>query len=171
MSRSATGIQPARVLLALVVALVACTTGTTEATSPVPGSTTAVASPALVDTGDVAGFPTTTIAFDDQELIVAVADTPGRRSQGLRGVERFGDLAGMLFRFDGPVTAVFTMQDTPTPLDLFLLDADGTVLEILAMDPCTGPDCRFPPTVLYHYALEVPRMSLGASVGDRLTLP
>lgn len=171
MSRLAGSIHSAGVLLALVAILSACTPVATGTPSPASGSTTVVASPDPVDTGDVKGFTTTTITFGGQDLIVAVADDSSRRSQGLRGVERFGDLAGMLFRFEGPVTTVFTMQDTPTPLDLLLLDADGVILEILAMDPCSGPDCRFPPTVAYHYALEIPRGSLDASVGDRFDLP
>lgn len=171
MSRSAEVLHPVVTLLAITVAFTACSPGTADPPSPTTEPTTSVTSLASIDTGDITGFPTATITFDGRELLVAVADTPGRRSRGLREVKEFGDLSGMLFRFGGPVTAVFTMQDTPTPLDLFLLDADGTVLEVLAMDPCSGSECRFPPTVVYHYALEAPRTSLDASIGDRLMLP
>ncbi len=127
--------------------------------------------PTRSGTGDVVGFPIDTILFEGSPLTVAVADTPQRRSQGLRDVEDFGELDGMLFVFDGPVTTAFTMDGTPTPLDLFLLDEDGVILEIIRMDPCAGPDCRFPPRLLYRYALEVPQGAITAGVGDSFTLP
>ncbi len=139
-----------------------------EPTTLPPPST---AGPTPSGSGDIVGFPLDTILFNDTELLVALADDPGRRSQGLRQVEDFGEVDGMLFVFGGPVNAVFTMQDTPTPLDLLLLEEDGTVLEILHMDPCGGADCRYPPTVVYHYALEVPQGSLDVAVGDRLVIP
>ncbi len=165
----------AGLLLSLAILAGACSGGSdTVDTIPASPSTPTIApttTPAAPDMGDVDGFPTTTLLLDGTELLVAVADDPSRRSQGLRGVVDFGDLAGMLFEFDGPVTAVFTMQDTPTPLDLILLDEDGAVLEVLVMDPCDGNDCRFPPTVVYHYALEVRQGSLDVAVGDRLELP
>lgn len=161
-------------LLVMVLVLTACRADIASTSEPIPTAPTpdtSTETPDQAGTGDVSGFPIDVISLDGVDLEVAVADNPGRRSKGLRHVEDFGALSGMLFVFGGPVNAVFTMEDTPTPLDLILLEDDGTVMEILPMDPCGGNDCRFPPTVVYHYALEVPQGSLDVAVGDRFLLP
>jgi uncharacterized membrane protein (UPF0127 family) len=80
----------------------------------------------------------------------------------------------MLFEFDGDSTGGFWMKDTLIPLSIAFADADGTILRILDMEPCTAEPCRiYDPGVAYRRALEVNQGAFerwGVAEGDRLTL-
>ncbi len=164
-------LRPLALLGCALLLIGACTRDAISDAEPVPTLPATEAAAGGPSTGDVDGFPIDTISHAGSHLLVAIADTPVKRSQGLRGVTDLGELGGMLFVFEGPVTTVFTMEDTVTALDLFLLAEDGTVLEVIPMEPCGGADCRFPPTVVYHFAFEAPQGSVEAAVGDRFILP
>ena len=118
-----------RVLPALVLAVAACG-GAAEA----------------VDTGDVSGFPTSTVELDGEPLFVAIAANQLDRSQGLRGVSDLGQLDGMLFVFPGPTTTSFTMRDVPILLDVGFFDETGRLLEVRSMSPCEEDPCPSYPT-------------------------
>lgn len=153
--------------VALAVALAGCTT-TGPTTAP---TTTTVAATVLDVPADLARFPVATIEIDGGAVPVAVADSRPLRVQGLRGIADLGDLAGMLFVFEAPSTASFTMRDVLIPLDLHHLDADGTILEIISMEPCSGETCSFPTSVRFSYSLETLPGAFDLSVGDRIGLP
>ena len=57
-------------------------------------------------------------------------------SQGLRGRSDLGPYDGMLFVFDGPTDAAFTMSGVPVPLDIGFYDADGAPGLGQRMEPC-----------------------------------
>ncbi|HWB55415.1 MAG TPA: DUF192 domain-containing protein [Gaiellaceae bacterium] len=120
--------------------------------------------------------PRVVIATDAGQVTVdvEVADTPAERETGLMDRESLPEDAGMLFEFDGDSTGGFWMKDTLIPLSIAFADADGTILSILDMDPCTADPCRvYDPGVAYRRALEVNRGAFerwGVSEGDRLTL-
>jgi uncharacterized membrane protein (UPF0127 family) len=63
------------------------------------------------------------------------------------------------------------MRDTRIALDLHHLDADGTVLEVISMEPCEGPECTFPASVSFSYSLETLPGAFDLSVGDQIGLP
>ncbi|MEA3511270.1 MAG: DUF192 domain-containing protein [Actinomycetota bacterium] len=110
----------------------------------------------------LAGFDTATIAIDEQQLAVAVADTSALRSQGLMGVTDLGGLDGMLFVFEETTDGGFWMKDTLIPLDIAFFDADGVFVGGFAMEPCTGDPCPvYRPSGTYRYAVEVPEGDLG----------
>ena len=74
---------------------------------------------------------------DDHCLRLVVADTDEERVAGLRG--RTGDLGpydGMLFVFQGPTEASFTMAGVDDPLDIAFFDQDGARNSTRAMPPC-----------------------------------
>ena len=95
---------------------------------------------------------------------VIVAATPGSRSAGLMGVEDFdalGGYAAMVFVFDGNTTGAFWMRDTPLPLRITFVAADGTVVSGTEMVPCLPPtpagDCeRYYADGPYRIAVEHP---------------
>jgi uncharacterized membrane protein (UPF0127 family) len=73
----------------------------------------------------------------DHCLRLVVADTEAERVAGLRG--HAGDLGpydGMLFVFQGPTDAAFTMAGVADPLDIAFFGQDGTRNSTKAMPPC-----------------------------------
>ena len=110
----------------------------------------------------LSGFDTTTISIDDREMVVAVADTPETRRQGLMGVNELGGLDGMLFVFEADSESGFWMRDTLIPLDIAFFTFEGIFVDKLTMMPCTNDDCPFyHATGRYRYAIEAPEGDLG----------
>jgi hypothetical protein len=75
-------------------------------------------------------------------LTVEVADDDGERAQGLMAVEELPPDDGMAFVFDEATEATFWMKDTLIPLSIAFIDADGTIVTIHEMTPCTTETCR-----------------------------
>ena len=80
-------------------------------------------------------FPRSTlqIATPDAKLHkidVWVADTDPRRMRGLMFVEHLADDAGMLFIYPEPQPVAIWMKNTPLPLDILFVRADGRVHRI-----------------------------------------
>ncbi|NND84724.1 MAG: DUF192 domain-containing protein [Acidimicrobiia bacterium] len=157
----------------LVVALVlagcasapAATTTTTQP-APTPPTTAGLTIPTELER-----FPVGYLEINGTSVPVAIAASRPLRVQGLAGIADLGDLAGMLFVFDPPSSVSFTMRDVVIPLDLHHLDASGTILEIIPMEPCEGPECSFPASVTFSYSLETPPGAFDLSVGDQIGLP
>lgn len=107
---------------------------------------------------------------------VYVADRADLRRQGLRGVEDLPREAGMVFLFEDDTRTGFTMEDTPLPLSIAFFDADGTVVDVMDMEPCDAAPCpTHAPGVAYRGALEVNQgrfddLGLGPS-GWRVDVP
>ena len=90
---------------------------------------------------------------------VEVADTASERERGLMDVTHLASDEGMVFLFDGPTRSSFWMKDTLVPLSVAFWDADGTVVDVLDMQPCTAEPCPlYTPRRDYSSALE---MNLG----------
>jgi uncharacterized protein len=104
---------------------------------------------------------------------VKVADEPERRQRGLMHVPELPDGTGMLFVFEEDSAGGFWMKNTLVPLDIAYIDADGEVVDILAMDPCEADPCpSYTPGSPYRAALEVPQgwfAAEGVRVGDEVT--
>lgn len=159
----------------LAVLLAACSSTATSTlvteTSVVPSSLesttttedTEVVStpPEPIETGDIVGFELVDITLEGEVLLVALADTPDLRSQGLMGVEDMGDIDGMLFAWDELTTGAFWMKDTLIPLDIMFFDADGEQVSATTMTPCEADPCdRYPAEGAYRWALETPAGTL-----------
>ena len=87
---------------------------------------------------------------------VIVADTPRSRQRGLMGVTDFASLGGyaaMVFIFEGDTSGAFWMRDTPLPLRITFVAANGSVVSATDMVPCLPPtpadDCE-------HYLADGP---------------
>jgi uncharacterized membrane protein (UPF0127 family) len=88
-------------------------------------------------------------------LRVAVADTDDERARGLMGVADVPADEGMAFLFDRPTSASFWMKDTLIPLSVAFVDADGTIVTIRHMQPCTADPCvTYASTDPYVLAIE-----------------
>ena len=111
----------------------------------------------------LADFGTSVVEVSGEPWLVAVADEPHELVQGLRRVTDLGDLEGMLFVWDLDTTTPFVMEDTLLPLDVAFFAADGTLVDLLTMEPCAAEPCpRYQASHPYRYALEAPRGAFDA---------
>jgi hypothetical protein len=105
---------------------------------------------------------------------VEVADTPEEREVGLMDRETLDPYDGMAFVWEEPVRTSFWMRDTIIPLSIAFWDADGEIVAMFDMDPCTAEPCpSYAPEGEILGAVEVDRGRLaveGIEVGDRVEL-
>lgn len=91
---------------------------------------------------------------------VEVADNPVTRAKGLMGRASLGWNDGMLFVFDTPGIYGFWMFNTTIPLEGIFIGENGTVAEILPLEPCglNVTNCpMYRPKSPAKYVLEVNR--------------
>ena len=140
-----------------------------------PSQPTATA--AVLPTGFDTGQVTVTDAEGENRIVpVWVADTSEERARGLMGVTDLGDAEGMLFVFEDEAVHRFYMWQTPMPLDIAFIAADGSVVGTAAMEPCLAPAAdvceRYAPEEPFLMALEVPAGELddlGVGPGARVS--
>ncbi len=104
---------------------------------------------------------------------VEVADTPEQRAQGLQGRRGLAPSAGMIFDFGVSRPVFMWMKNTPTPLDMLFIAADGRIVNIA---PHTQPFsvATFGSAGPVRYVLEVAAGTaarLGVKPGDRVIYP
>ena len=78
----------------------------------------------------------------------------------------------MLFVFPSDTEARFWMKDTPSPLSIAFIAADGTILDVQDMEPFSTELHR--PPQPYRFALELNQGWFernGFGVGDRVEVP
>jgi uncharacterized membrane protein (UPF0127 family) len=111
------------------------------------------------------GMTEIALGIDGDCKRVVVADDDTERGQGLRGRRATAPYDGMLFVFDGPTDASFTMSGVPVPLDIGFYGADGQPVSRLRMEPCAEAEAECP---AYRsddeivYALETEAGALGS---------
>lgn len=169
--RSARGL----VLVAVLVVAVGCGRGGDGGSEEPAGGTTealpAVTGPLAPGRTQLPGFGEVEVRIvpgpDGEPVVVCVllAETPEQRSRGLMGVTDpdLGGYGGMLFTFPEDSHGGFWMKDTPLPLSIAYLDADGATVDVADMEPCLdrGDACpSYPPSSPYRMTLEVPRGGL-----------
>jgi uncharacterized protein len=112
-------------------------------------------------------------------VAVELAETERQLSTGLMEREQLAADAGMLFLFREAQSGRrgFWMYRTRIPLDVAFLDAEGIIVAIREMEPCSSPIARFcrtyAPGVPYQAALEVNRgyfAGRGIGLGARVVL-
>ena len=107
--------------------------------------------------------------FDEVAITVEPADGSGlltwcllaaleaqQRARGLMEVTDLQGYSGMVFVYDEDVSNGFYMRNTPTPLSIAWVAADGEVVTIRDMEPCEDrADCpTYSPDGDYRYAIE-----------------
>jgi uncharacterized membrane protein (UPF0127 family) len=131
----------------LAIVALGCTADDSErpldsTTAPASSSTT-VASAAEPDIPpQLEGLELREVSVGGRVLLLAIADSPGLRATGLMGVEYLDDLDGMLFFWRHEAAGGFWMKDTLIPLDIVWFDADGAMVGMASMVPCTATPCR-----------------------------
>lgn len=110
---------------------------------------------------------------DQHGFTVRVASTPAQLARGLMFVTEMGEWEGMLFDFGTTRPASMWMRNTPLPLDMVFIRADGIISNIAAH---TEPYSRtpIPSDGPVRYALEIHGGTcerLGIKAGDRVIHP
>lgn len=81
---------------------------------------------------------------------------------------------GMLFIWPQDTDSSFWMKDTPLRLTIAFISAEGEIVRMFDMDPCTADPCPiYDPRATYRMALEVRQGALerlGVRTGDRVRL-
>ena len=80
---------------------------------------------------------TVTLRFGGHALKAEVAATEPERMKGLMYRQKMGADEGMVFIFDEPAYQSMWMKNTLIPLSVAFVDAGGTILNILDMEPQT----------------------------------
>ena len=93
---------------------------------------------------------------------VLLAETEAQRQRGLMEVTDLQGFAGMLFVWNEDANSSFYMRNTPTPLSIAWVNADGELVSTADMVPCADVDScpLYPAEDLYRFALEVPQGKL-----------
>ena len=101
-----------------------------DASTPPPKMLGAPLPPANLEDG---GFAV--VRIGNRRIRVEVASTPESRALGLMQRSYLCDDCGMLFVFDKADKYNFWMKDTPLPLSIAFIAADGSILNIEEMQP------------------------------------
>jgi len=109
------------------------------------------------------------------DVTVEIANNTATRTKGLMGRKTLGEYEGMLFVFDSSARHSFWMFNTTIPLDAIHISENGTIVEVIEMEPC-GINCTsYVPQNESKYVLEVNRgfsKRHGIVAGkSRMTLP
>ena len=129
----------------------------------------------------LAGFGETKIKVEHAgsfiEWCLLLAANDAQRARGLMEVTdpKLGGYDGMLFHYHDDVTENFWMRNTPMPLSIAYVSANGTIVSTADMAPCADrDDCPdYPPAGPYRFSIEVPYGRLpalgiveGATISD-----
>ena len=111
-----------------------------------------------------------TIRVGPHALKVEVVASDADRARGLMNRKSLGRNEGMLFVFDEPAYHSMWMKNTLIPLSVAFVDARGTILNILDMEPETlDPHVSAGPSI---YAIEVNKgwfADKKVKAGDKVT--
>jgi uncharacterized membrane protein (UPF0127 family) len=89
-------------------------------------------------------------------VYVEIADNLQKLEDGLMFREHLPENEGMLFVFPRSGTYSFWMKNTLIALDAIYMDANGTIVDILEMEPCLSDPCpTYVPDSEALYVLEV----------------
>lgn len=98
-------------------------------------------------------LPTTQLKVGPHTVWAEIAATQASRSYGLMNRSSLPEDHGMLFVFDTDEATCFWMKNTPLPLSIAFIDAQGVILNIADMQPhTTDTHC---PAAPMRYALEM----------------
>lgn len=103
-------------------------------------------------------------------LRVELAITDREQEKGYMGRKTIPDGTGMVFAYDYDHIMRFWMKNTPHPLSIAYISSDGTIRDIIDMEPFNLTAIESSRSV--RFALEVPQgwfTRAGIAVGDRLS--
>jgi uncharacterized protein len=114
---------------------------------------------------------TATIQVGGASVIAEIARTETERQRGLMFRKSLDEGKGMLFIFDKDERLAFWMKNTILPLSIAYIASDGTIRQILDLEPQSLAAVQAERSV--RYALEMPRGwfdRAGVHAGDKVEL-
>jgi uncharacterized protein len=120
----------------------------------------------------VAKPSTVVVSIGSVKVNVEIADTDAERMKGLMFRKAVPEGTGMLFVFEKDEKLSFWMKNTEVPLSIAYITSDGTVSQILDMQPFSL--APVPSERYVRFALEVPQgwfAKVGVKVGDKVEIP
>jgi len=114
---------------------------------------------------------TCSLQIGSARVIAEVASTETERERGLMFRTALADGEGMIFVFDKDEAIAFWMKNTKLPLSLAYIASDGTIRQLVDLEPESL--ASVPSERSVRYALEVPRgwfSRVGVKVGDKVNL-
>ncbi|WP_018232563.1 DUF192 domain-containing protein [Thioalkalivibrio thiocyanodenitrificans] len=110
------------------------------------------------------------LRIGEQRLTAEVADTDETRRHGLMFRESLPEDHGMLFVWEEPARYAMWMQNTPLPLSVAFIDADGRIINIEDMQPDTTRTHQAAAPVIYALEMEQGWFAArGIRAGDRVS--
>jgi uncharacterized membrane protein (UPF0127 family) len=102
-----------------------------------------------------------------------IADTADERAQGLMYREHLDANEGMLFLYPVAKPVAFWMKNTPLPLDMIFIDAEGKIVNVAAMAKPfdTSPISSEGPAIAVFEILGGSAGQLGIQAGDKVEWP
>jgi uncharacterized protein len=126
--------------------------------------------PAAVTDSPNPKLATSPITVGKVQIVAEIAATETERERGLMFRTTLADGTGMLFVFDKDQQLAFWMKNTKIPLSLAYISSDGTIRQIVDLEPESLASVQAERSV--RYALEVPRGwfgRAGVKVGDKVS--
>lgn len=113
-----------------------------------------------------------TTASGKQTFFIEIADDGSERERGLMFRRDMPDNRGMLFVFEASRPVGFWMKNTPMPLDMVFIRADGTVASIQQAEPFSEAVVSSPEPTRFVLELKAGTSAKrGLKEGDRLSHP
>jgi uncharacterized membrane protein (UPF0127 family) len=132
------------ILVGVIIAMQNQATSKSEPTAPIP---------AVITVGEFTDLVPFTLG--QISLLGSVADTDAERARGLSGTTEIPVGIAKVFIFDTSAPWSFWMKDMNYSIDIFWLDASGTVVHLVEeASPDTYPDTSFVPPVPALYVIE-----------------
>jgi uncharacterized membrane protein (UPF0127 family) len=102
-----------------------------------------------------------------------IADTADERAQGLMYREHLDPNEGMLFLYPAAKPVAFWMKNTPLPLDMIFIDAEGKIINVAAMAKPfdTSPISSEGAAIAVFEILGGSAGQLGIQAGDKVEWP
>lgn len=107
------------------------------------------------------------LKINDADLYVELADTPGKRAQGLSGRKELKENRGMLFVLDKPDIYSFWMKDMNFPIDIIWIGEDLKIVDITRNAKPESYPKTFQPKKPAKYVIEV---NAGWTLKNNITL-